>query len=222
MSSASHNLKQVRTRLLAGDKPGQHGQCKHRTTDVPGPSRPPPTHPRLPTEYVDPPCCCGRLKTPPRRVSHTRVHKCTYQVGCVRYKFQMLGEYPRAGSDQQNAPKLRIQDHAHHRQHNTASCNLPYMVIAWRCRTWTLHIIHLKSIWVSHWNKKDIHLFVFLPMFLWFSPYSLRGSVENSSCMGFIFSSLHKHDLISVIEYSSFTLVITKALMALLQELWNF
>ena len=37
---------------------------------------------------------------------------------------------------------------------------------------------------------------------------SLEGrSVENSSCMGFIFSSLHKHGLISVVEYSSFTLV---------------
>ena len=28
--------------------------------------------------------------------------------------------------------------------------------------------------------------------------------VENSSRMGFIVSSLHKHDLISVVEYSSF------------------
>ena len=33
--------------------------------------------------------------------------------------------------------------------------------------------------------------------------------VENSSRMGFIFSSLHKHNLILVIKYSSFTLVTT-------------
>ena len=33
--------------------------------------------------------------------------------------------------------------------------------------------------------------------------------VENPSHMGFIFSSLHKHDLISVVEYCSFPLVTT-------------
>ena len=33
--------------------------------------------------------------------------------------------------------------------------------------------------------------------------------VENSSRMSFIFSSLHKHDLISVVEYCSFSLVTT-------------
>ena len=30
-----------------------------------------------------------------------------------------------------------------------------------------------------------------------------KRGVENSSHMGFIFSSLHKHDLISVVKYSS-------------------
>ena len=34
-----------------------------------------------------------------------------------------------------------------------------------------------------------------LPTFLSSFPYSLRGSIENSSCMGSTASSLHKHDL---------------------------
>ena len=46
--------------------------------------------------------------------------------------------------------------------------------------SWTLHLFIY-----SHWNKKGIHSLVFYLLSFDFSPYSLRGSVENSSHMGF-------------------------------------
>ena len=40
MSSARHNSKQVRMKLLAGDGSSQHGWCNHTTDDTPRPSTP--------------------------------------------------------------------------------------------------------------------------------------------------------------------------------------
>ena len=77
-SGASHDSKRVGTRLLAGDRPGQHGKRKGANTDVPGPSIPPPSHPRRPTESVDPPRRRGRMKSPPRRIRRSKRRRSTY------------------------------------------------------------------------------------------------------------------------------------------------
>ena len=223
-TSGTHgDSKRVDPRPLAEGVPGQHGKRKRRTTDVPGPSRPPPTHPRPPTEYVDPPRRRGRLKSRPRRVSQARVHKCTYQVGrrlrgvsdvsdASHIQSSCWGSIPEQYQTSTTLQKARIHDRAH--SDSTAlypSRDIPYMVIARAlhfrtCRTASFDIhsnIHF------HWNMKGRQFYCFLPTFLLISPYSLRGSVENSSHMGFIFSSLHKHNLISVVEYCSFSLVTT-------------
>ena len=80
-SGARRDSKRVETDPLAIEQEGQHKRRKRTTSDVPRPSTPPPIHPRRPAEPVDPPRRRGRLKSRPRRVSQTRVHKCTYQVG---------------------------------------------------------------------------------------------------------------------------------------------
>ena len=77
-SSASHDSKQVGTRLLAGDKSGRNGKRKRANTDVPGPSRPPPSHPRRPAESVDPPRRRGRLKSPTRKIRRSKRRRLTY------------------------------------------------------------------------------------------------------------------------------------------------
>ena len=119
MSSASHDSKRVGTRLLAGDKSGQHGKCKRAKTDVPGPSRPPPSHHRRPTEPVDPPRRRGRLKSRTRKIRSSISRKSTYRlvrprrgqsgrferIGYVAYRLQMLGEHPTATKKQRDRPR---------------------------------------------------------------------------------------------------------------------
>jgi hypothetical protein len=68
-SGARRDSKRVETTPLAEGETGQHERRKRTTTDAPGPSEPPPDHPRSLTDYVDPPRRRGRLKTRPREVS---------------------------------------------------------------------------------------------------------------------------------------------------------
>jgi hypothetical protein len=77
-SGARRDSKRVETTPLAEGETGQHERRKRTTTDAPGPSEPPPDHPRSLTDYVDPPRRRGRLKTRPRKVSTRR--RRTYQV----------------------------------------------------------------------------------------------------------------------------------------------
>ena len=79
-SGASHDSKRVGTGLLAGNKSGQNGKRKRAKTDIPGPSRPPPSHPRRSTEPVDPLRRRGRLKTRPKRIRRSKRRKSTYRV----------------------------------------------------------------------------------------------------------------------------------------------
>jgi hypothetical protein len=113
-SGARRDSKRVATTLLAGDEPGQHGKRKRERTDVPGPSRPPTSHPRSLTNYFDPLRRPGRMKTRPRKISREDLKRTTYRVvqrrrgrirhivrvGCVIYVVQVLGEYPRPISEQ--------------------------------------------------------------------------------------------------------------------------
>ena len=76
-SGARRDPKRVETTPLAAGETGQHGRRNRRTTDVPETSKPPPIHPRWPTDHPNPPRRRGRLKSRPRRVSNPRK---TYQV----------------------------------------------------------------------------------------------------------------------------------------------
>ncbi|KAF8134873.1 hypothetical protein EV363DRAFT_1160016, partial [Boletus edulis] len=62
--------RRLETRSLAEDKTSASGTNVRRRT-IPTPSKPSFTYPRTPADYVDPPCRRGRLKTRPRKVSHT-------------------------------------------------------------------------------------------------------------------------------------------------------
>jgi hypothetical protein len=113
-SGARRDSKRVETTLLAGDEPGQHGKRKRERTDVPGPSRPPTSHPRSLTNYFDPLRRPGRMKTQPRKISREDLKRTTYRVvqrrrgrirhighvGCVIYVVQVPGKYPRPISEQ--------------------------------------------------------------------------------------------------------------------------
>ena len=94
-SGASHDSKRVGVRLLAGNKSGQNGKRKRAKTDVPGPSRPPPSHPRRSTEPVDPPRRRGRLKTRPKRIRRSKRRKLTYRV--VQPRRGQSGRIERSG-----------------------------------------------------------------------------------------------------------------------------
>ena len=94
-SGTGHDSKRVGTRLLAGDKSGQHGKRKHAKTDVPGPSRPPPSHLRRPTEPVDPPRRRGRLKARPRKIRRSKSRRSTYRL--VRPRRGQSGRIERIG-----------------------------------------------------------------------------------------------------------------------------
>ena len=137
-SGASHDSKRVGTRLLAGNKSGQNGKRKRANTDVPGPSRPPPSHPRRPTEPVDPPRQRGKLKTRTRKIRRSnmekddlpnrtatsrpkRAHR-AHRICCMHT--------PDAGgaphSDGEAARPLRVRAHAAETQDLIAEARLPY------------------------------------------------------------------------------------------------
>ena len=59
------------------------------------------------------------------------------------------------------------------------SRDLPYMDTARRSRTRTLTLLIVHSILILFIGIWKVYIILFLPTFLWSSPYSLRGSVVN-------------------------------------------
>ena len=76
-SAARLDSERVETDALAEYQASQHEQRQRTTTNVPGPSTPPPIDHRQPNDHPNPPRRRGRLKTKPTRVSRSRT---TYQV----------------------------------------------------------------------------------------------------------------------------------------------
>ena len=107
-SGARHNSKRLKTDPLAADKARQHEWRIHRRSDIPRPSSPPPEHPRPLTDYADPPCCRGRLKSHTRKIRRSTMRRLTHQVillcraqsghiehiRYVKYTVQRLGQHP--------------------------------------------------------------------------------------------------------------------------------
>ncbi|KAF9245749.1 hypothetical protein BU15DRAFT_70819 [Melanogaster broomeanus] len=76
MSDTSRDSKRVKTGPLAEDEARQDRWYMHRLRDdIPEPCTPPATHPKRPTEPVNPPCRRGRLKTRPARIHRARAYK---------------------------------------------------------------------------------------------------------------------------------------------------
>ena len=115
-------------------------------------------------------------------------------------KSRCWGSIPDWYRTSRTSQRLRIQDCVYHRQHSAVP--EPWLTIygnrsmTLNACPWTLNFIHSNihfiALFIETWK---VHIHMILPTFLWSFPYSLRGSIKNSSCMGSTASSLHKHDL---------------------------
>ena len=85
-SAARRDSKRVKMDALAEYQASQHEQRQRMTTNVPGPSTPPPNHHRRPHTHPNPPRRRGRLKTRPTSVSNPRR---AYQV--IRARLSRIG-----------------------------------------------------------------------------------------------------------------------------------
>ena len=158
-------MKQVETRLLAGDK-GQYQQVERDiTTDVPETSTPPPNDPKRPIELPNPPRRRGRIKSRSGKIRRTKMKKLTYRIvqprrgqsgrikriGDVAYEVQMLGSLSR--QDTGAARHCRGRGYKIARTQHYPSRDLPYMDTARRSRTRTLDSSHRSfNINSFHWN----------------------------------------------------------------------
>ena len=127
-SGAHRNSKRVKTDPLAIEKECQHEQCKCTKNDAPRPSTPPPEHPRLLTDYINPPCQQGQIKSQSGKIRRMKTKKSTHRIvwphrgqirhikriGDAAYEVQMLGE-PILARYQHSTTlqRSRILDHAH-------------------------------------------------------------------------------------------------------------
>ena len=162
-SGAHRNSKRVKTDPLAIEKECQHEQCKCTKNDAPRPSTPPPEHPRLLTDYINPPCQQGQIKSQSGKIRRMKTKKSTHRIvwphrgqirritriGEVASEVQMLGSLSR--QDTGAARHCRGRGYKIARTQHYPSRDLPYMDTA--RRTWTLDSSRRSfDINSFHWN----------------------------------------------------------------------
>ena len=177
-SSTCCDSKRVETDPLAIEKEGQRKRRKRTKNDLPRPSTPPPEHPRLLTNYVDPLRRQGQIKLRSGMIRRTKMKKSTHQIvqphrgqirciKCIRdiaYEVQMLGSISR--QDTGAAQHCRGRGYKIACTQHYPSRDLPYMDTA-RCScTRMLILLIVYSIPILFIGIRKVFILFSLPIFL--------------------------------------------------------